>query len=269
MVTKLYKYEFLHYVKSLLPFWLIIPIIAIVNRVIQLFETNNAIFKLIFGSSIVTFVIAIAVALVMNVITAITRFYKNLFTAEGYLTMTLPVTVTQHILVKITTAVLFTILTVINVIISLCIVSSGELLVEIIKAIAYTFDAAFKHMGADLILLIIEFIVAMLLGLFTSLFTFYTCITVGQLAKKNRVLMAFGVYFGLSFLSQIFATAMSISFAVAPDFYENLARFIEQNFTGIQVAHLALIFSIIVYLIGSVIHFFISKFIMSKKLNLE
>ena len=54
----------------------------------------------------------------LAVVLGVIRFYKNLFTKEGYLTFTLPVTSTQHILVKSTTAVLVQIVSIIAIMLS-------------------------------------------------------------------------------------------------------------------------------------------------------
>ena len=123
MVKKLFKYEFMYYLKALLPYQIIIPITALVNRIIQLFETKTDIYNIIFGSSVFMFIASVIVSMVMAFVLAISRFYKNLFTSEGYLTLTLPVTATNHIFVKLTTAVTFVFATIINLIILLIIIN--------------------------------------------------------------------------------------------------------------------------------------------------
>ena len=100
MVKKLIKHEFIAYSRSLLPIELALIGIAIVLRFIQFFENQTTGYSILFGSAIFAFCAAIVVCLVMTFIVAIQRYYKNLFKSEGYLTLTLPVTHSQHIFTK-------------------------------------------------------------------------------------------------------------------------------------------------------------------------
>ncbi len=269
MVKKLFKYEFMYYLKALLPYQIIIPITALLNRIIQLFETKTDIYGIVFGSSIFMFIASIVVSVIMAFVLAISRFYKNLFTSEGYLTMTLPVTENNHILVKLTTAVSFIFITVINILISLCIITSGDLLVEIIKAIDYLCKYLFNEVGFNLVFYIIEILTLVILSIFTNLLLYYACITIGQLAKKNRVLMSFVTYFIYYIITQIIGTIFIVFTMIFSIQLESLAIWFFETFTPYQIVHMGLCAGIIFSSVIAVVYFFISKIIIRKKLNLE
>jgi hypothetical protein len=270
MVGKLYKYEILYYLQSLLPIQLLIPVMALLNRIIQIFETDTDGYDLIFGSSVSIFIIAILVCYVMNFVSAITRFYKNLFTAEGYLTMTLPVSETQHIFVKLTTAILFFGLTILNTLISVSIITSGEFLLELFKAIGYTVKLVCEQVGTvNMVFYIIEFILLVICSVASSLLLYYGCITIGQLAKKNRVAAAFGVYFIQYFITQVIATALTVSIRTMPKFYENIVEFFAVNLDVQGIIHVVFGASIVVSVALGAVYFLVSKYIMKNKLNLE
>ena len=185
MVGKLFKYEFLAFMRAVLPFQILMPSAALLLRIVQIFESDTAAYNTVFTSSLVMFIISIAVALVMTFATAITRYYKNLFTYEGYLSFTLPVTERAHILTKLSVSVLWIIISVFVIIASISIATMGEVFVELCKAVAYMTEYLFTHGKWDFVFFIIEFVILAICLISTALLLFYGCITVGQLAKKN------------------------------------------------------------------------------------
>ena len=68
----------------------------------------------------------IMVALAFPFVYSVIRFYRNLFTGEGYLSFTLPVTPANHLWVKVVTAVSFSLLSVLVAALSGVIITAGE-----------------------------------------------------------------------------------------------------------------------------------------------
>lgn len=268
MVKKLFKYEIIAYTRSMFPFAILMLCTSILTRIIQIFETDSSVYTTIFNSSVTMYVISIILVTIMMFITAITRFYKNLFTAEGYLSFTLPVTGYQHITVKLLTTLLFELITSLMIILSLGIATAGELLYEIIKSGTYLFERAVENTGLDFIIIVIEFVFLVLFAQISSILLFYACITIGQLAKKNRVLAAFGVYFGYYFITQTVATLFLAFFTVNDNFIKFLDSLFA-NYSEIQIIQIVLLAAIIFNLIAGVVYFIISNTIIKKKLNLE
>lgn len=272
MVKKLFKHEMLSYLRLWLPTQAVLFAIAIFMRIILFFENDGVIFGITFGSSVFLYAVAIIAAIGITEVFAIVRFYKNLFTHEGYLTFTLPVSPMAHIFVKVGTAVLFSVLTFVAILVSAMIVTSGELLIEIFKAIGYIVKQVFTHAdGLHLVLYLLEMIVLFLVSLAGSLLFYYTCIAIGQMAKKNRVLAAFGVYFGFYVLSQIISTVFTIGLAIFPDAFDalmqNIGIFAESH--PYAFVHLLFISMTLISAAFSALYFFITHLIIRKKLNLE
>ncbi len=267
MVKKLFKYEFIHYMRALLPFELILLIVASFSRIIQIFDDGSQTYNIIFGSSTVMYGIAIVLCLVMCFVSAITRYYKNLFTAEGYLTMTLPVTENQHLFVKWITAFLTVVISFVIIMISACIMLLGEPLVEVFKAITYLFKDFYEMSAIHTVSITIEVIVGIFLAILYVLMLFYTCITIGQLAKKNRILASFGVYFGYYVLTQIFGTIVLVLMMTT-----NLVERIGNLFMEFNVAetfHIIFGFLAIFIILLTCVFIIICKKIIRKRLNLE
>ena len=140
MVKKLFKHEIAYYMRSMLPVYGILGAIAVFGRIIQFFEADNTIYNTVNIIAILSYVVAIIAVMAMSYVFTITRFYRHLFTSEGSLSFTLPVTPTQHILTKLTTAVITHAASLVVILLSACIITAGDVLVEVIKAAAYIVD---------------------------------------------------------------------------------------------------------------------------------
>ena len=233
MVKKLMKYDFLAYLRSLIPMDLVLLGIAILTRLEQFFENQSTSYRIMIISSVVALVIASIVALVMTAVLCISRFYRNLFSAEGYLSLTLPVTHSQHILSKTISSILISIVTCLSVLISWSVASAGELFAEICKAGSYLFSLAFSRFGTGhVILWVLEAVLLFIAVTAAFYLMMYACLTIGQLAKKNRILAAVGVFFGYYIFNQILGTVMIIVWVSSP----HLAERVRQLFTDLKIA---------------------------------
>ena len=270
MVRKIMKHEMFAYLRMLLPAQLILIAIALISRFILFFESDNSIFGLSYSSSVIIFILASIVLAVMTFVICLVRFYKNLFSLEGYLTFTLPAKTSQLIWTKLLLSFIFTILSVIVIFLSFCIVMSGDVLVEVFKAIGYLFGLFFKDTGVHGGFYIAEVIVLMLVSIFTSYLLWYACFAVGQLTRKNRVLLSFGVYFGYYFACQILGTIMMIIFSILAEkttLFEGIISFIDKN--PHASAHIFFVVSIVWTVILGIIYYAVPQHIIKKKLNLE
>lgn len=269
MVKKLFKHEIFAYLKTLTPVYIILCGIALMARLLQFFENGGTVYKIIFGSATVVYVISIIVAIILTLILVITRFYKNMFSSEGYLTHTLPVTADQHIIVKTVTAVLFQLITVFAVLISACIITAGELLKEILKAIAYMYNFFNTSFEQNLAFYIIEVVLMLLIALTAEILLFYAVISVGQLFRKNRVIAAIGVYFGYYIVTQIIGTVLvvAVTLLANTELMSAIVSFISAN--PFKTAHIAFIAFAVFYAVLAAVYYLITSIIVRKKLNLE
>lgn len=214
MVKKLFKHEFIAYWRVMSIVYLVLFTVAGAGRVIQFFETDSTPYKIVFTFSCITYGISILAALGFTFVLGIVRFYKNLFTGEGYLTLTLPVTPSQHIWVKVATAVCMELVTLVAVLLSGCIITAGDMLVEIWKAAAYLLGQLWGEIGAQSIAIGSEIAVLFLLGSFSSYLLYYTFIAIGQLFKKHRILAAVGAYFVYYIASQVVSTILVVVISI-------------------------------------------------------
>lgn len=269
MVKKLFKHEFLSYARVMSIVYLILLTVATANRIIQFFEADTIVYSIINTFSWITYFISVIMVFIFAFWMNIVRFYRNLFSTEGYLTFTLPVTTTQHILVKAVTALVVGIVTVLVALISGCIVTAGELLVEIWKAIVFLIEEAFGNAGIQFVFIAIDIIVFLLVGAFASILLYDTCISIGQLSKKNRVLAAVGAYFVYYIARQIIGTIIVVIFTqlAMNGFIEKIAIWIGNH--PYAATHIGFGTAILLSGVFAFVEFFVIRKIITNKLNLE
>lgn len=270
MVKKLMKHEMLYYVRLMIPMYIVLLGVALLGRVLQIFESDTTAYDILFGSSVFAFVASIIVMLVLTMVFSIVRFYRHLFSGEGYLSFTLPVTPAQHIMVKVVGACCFTLATVAAALLSACVFVQGEVLVEVWKALVYLLKTfAETTYVRQLPLYALEFVVLFLVALVAGYLLYAACIAIGQTFRKNRVLAAVGVYFGYYMITQAISTVFSIalSFVMYSDAYDSIVAFMEAHIAG--MIHTMFLVSIVIYAIMALVYFVITHYIMKNKLNLE
>lgn len=269
MVKKLYKHEMFYYIRSLLPVYFILLGVAVLGRFVKFFETDTTAYSILRGTSIFVLVVAVLVTLVLSFVFAIVRFYKNMFSGEGYLTLTLPVTPTNHLLVKMISAVIVNVASVIVSLLAICLFMAGDNLNKAAMKIVDVIEDLAKGLEGQLPFYILETTLILLISLVSSILLFYMCISLGQLFCKNRILAAVGVYFGLYVFNQIFGTILSVVLTIFADTW--LVNLFTNLFERDYLTTIHMIFGVgIVWsILVALVYFLISKFVLTKKLNLE
>ena len=265
MVKKLFKHEMHALWRSMIPIWCLLGGASVLGRFIQLFEQDTIVYSIISGSAGVFYVVLLVACIVCPFIFGVTRFHRNLFTGEGYLSFTLPVTAQQHILVKLAASIIVQLVTLVAAVLSVIIVTFGDLTVEIGKAVWYLLKLSVREWGAHMPLYLAEGIIGVLVVLLTEMLLFYACICIGQLSKKNRVLAAVGAYFAIYGIKQVLGTIM-ILIGTAIDWEPFVIWVSEHPFATV---HLAMCGGIVLEVLLGGLYFFLAHRIISRRLNLE
>ena len=271
MVKKLIKHECIYYLRTLSLFLPIVLIMAVITRLFIFLDSSIIFLNIIKISSISIFVLSCLFLMVISTVICIQRFYKNMYSAEGYLTFTLPVTNAEHIFVKLLVAVISEMTCLLTIIASICIVISSQPFSDLINYINGALnDLLLPEVGvAGSVLYVIEVIILLLTSSISTLLLYYACITIGQTAKKNRVLAALGAYFAYYLITQMLNTIFSIVSAIAGSFHflQLVLAFIESNTAAAM--HIYFCGVIIANCITATIFWIVTQKIMTKKLNLE
>ncbi|MBE6763115.1 MAG: hypothetical protein E7553_01980 [Ruminococcaceae bacterium] len=267
MVRKLLKYECLYYAKSLLLFEGILLALAVLNRILSSVNTADENLEILHIVLSVIAMLGCAACFIMAFVMVLTRFYKNLFTAEGYLMFTLPVTEAQHIFAKLIAAVLAMISAGLTTVLYWLIVFSYDTMLEDFwRELCTVFDMAYIDIGVHLYFYIAEVLLLTLISFFVSVLFFYMCIAIGQILKiKNRVLGAVAAYFGITVIWDV------ISPYIIRFFGELFGVKLTNLMTTypIQTMHGILLTAIGVEALAMALYFVVTHAIMKHKLNLE
>lgn len=273
MVGKMIKYDFMSFFRLLFPVQLIVIGIAVLNRIIQIFERETSTYSTVFISSIVLLVIACVVALVMSYVIGIVRFYQGLYSNEGYLSHSLPVTSAQHIWSKLIVSLLFECGTLLAIFIAANVAVIGEVGSEVYKAAGYLAKEFFAEVHFNGVLYGLEWLLILLAAMASSLLMMYFCISIGQLVNRKKILLAFGVLFGLYMLGQILATILIIVGPLLlqnPGFEAFLQGIVDWAAANrIAALHIGSLLVLFGQAVLGFVYFLVTERIMTKRLNLS
>lgn len=203
------------------------------------------------------------------------RFYKNVFTDQGYLTNTLPVTPDQIILSKGITGLAWTVINILTVLLSGIIFSANSFSFSEMFRSFREFFGVIHHVPACGWL----GIVLLLLTPFIMIALLYFSVAVGNLIASHKVLGAVITYFVTNFATQIiYLFAFAFSFVAPAEQFANqieVATAGEMINTDMMTSALngllcpGLISSIILTVVLIAVFWFVTRLIMTKKLNLQ
>lgn len=251
-------------------FLAIFTVFGVISLNAKIWENDSPIIEALAAFVLLFYYIALIVISFVTILYTAVRFYKNLYTDEGYLMHTLPVTQKSLIISKLIVSYIWTIITGLVIMGSifalLCAtfsssgadISLAELFSKFIEEITSpSLLAEFKDIfgiGFYHFLTVILFIC--IISPIYSILMIYTSISLGQLFKKHKVLGSILSYIGIYTLIQIISSIIT-----APALFSNTYS---RNALGPTIYF---------YLAGSIamgiIFFFVTEFIMKKKLNLD
>lgn len=288
MLRKLLKHEYKATGRFFLPVYGIFAALLVIERLSMLATQRLAgqegpvgqlasILMVIF--TIIT-VLGILAMVVSPLIYAISRFYRNMLGDEGYLSFTLPVTTSQHIWSKLLVAASWQILTVLV----MCLygflfaltMDAGEVW-AFFHGIGRVFMEAMQAVGAWAIVLPVLAVVAILTQMCGELLTLYSAMSIGQTSNKHKFLNSAGIYILIKFV-----TAFILQFLAAALMAARMGWWFDATDAAISASiglqwtnGEACRFVLVVLLVGiaingllGMLHFFLSRYFLTKRLNL-
>lgn len=280
MLKKLFKYEWVFFWKvptAINLFLIIITIVGIVSLASPFWELDIWGIDIMLGLAIFFYVLAIAACSIAVTVYVAVRYYKNIYTDEGYLTNTLPVTARQIVLSKLFTSLIWTMLT--GIVVSLSVFS-------LIYTALYSSDSGFwadlmrdlpdfmkvfrEEMGISFSFFLLLLLIQTVLTTAFSILKIYTAIALGQLFTKHKVAGAFLWYVGEFVIFQIISSinnnasplsggAFGYAFGVSYYNYNRLGDIIIPS----------TLISIVTTLIFSAVLYFITEHMLKNQLNLD
>ena len=227
-------------------------------------DTQTTMLGVAFSFYIIIYIVSVfAIVLVMKYYFFL-RYYKNLFTDQGYLMHTLPVKSTDLINSKLIIAVLWQFIT--GIVVGICIVIIvfsfadifGELSIMDFKEAFHDIETEFDEIVKGVPLIASGIISGLVTPIFEILLM-YMAVGIGQQSKKNRlflsVMVLIGLYMGKRFISSCLSVPLQM-LVINEDI----------SLTTVNVGAVLVALAIIAMTVGL---YFLNKYFLEKKLNLE
>jgi hypothetical protein len=215
--------------------------------------------------------VAVVAYMLLNLIMIFRRFYTNLFTDQGYLTFTLPVSRTGVMASKFLMGYIYVTACVIIVILGTVVMrifntAEGLVDVELLQRWSTGLQEFWTDVGWVGLVYIAELLLMALAAEACVLLLYYSCITIGSvLVKKHKIMAAIGIYYGGNM-------AITIAFVIA------IVVFVDSSFVSRvgdipeawQFQFINAMFALIIAAIALVawLLFFFNVRLLHKKLNL-
>lgn len=261
MLGRLLKYEIKSTARIYLPMYLLLFLMAVINRVFISINTETLQVPLVISmTAYVSIIVAISV---MTLVVTIQRFYKNLLTDEGYLMFTLPVSVDANILSKLLVATLWNITSAVISVFSVLVLALDR---ESISEFAEMWREILEFMStmnSAFVIVMFQGIVLVLLSIIVAILNIYVAIAIGHMVQKHRVAGSLIAFFVIGLAEQIVMTFLIEIFSNSGwfDFFNKMLP--------VDQIQWALWVMIIGVLILGAIFYYGTKYILKNKLNLE
>jgi len=269
MLGRLLKYEFRATGRVFLPFFGALIVVSIISRILGLLSGSTgggaaAISESPYIIGVVLSIMLMVAVVVVAFILMIQRFSKNLIGDEGYLMFTLPVTVDSLIFSKMIASAVWTVLSAVFVVISVMIMALADLN-QLFSSLSKFLGDIFSSDAVNA-LTCIQVIIFIILTLFSSSLTFYMCISLSMLFNRRRGLASVGIYMLLMTFVQTL-TALGAGF-ISTDLAGFLFGWVG-NLSAAGTGNIFLLGMNLVGIVGGGVMYFITRWMLSRKLNLE
>ena len=260
MIGKLLKYEFRYMIKDFariyVGYGVLVLILAIMTGVLKGSPNEGFVFMALFTSLVTIYAVFTFILAFLTITHNVKRFRINMFSREGYLTNTLPVTPEQHIVAKVIAGAVNFIISYVVIILGLSLLFSGDQSFNLIQEL---FDEIFESIKNGLLL---PMFLMTATGYLAVLLCGYLSSALRSMIGGNKgkgSLLVIGMIFGYLFIIiMITATMESRRYSIY-GYYRNPVS---------ATAFRYYIFSL-VHTIIAVIEFFSITHIIKNRLNLQ
>lgn len=265
MLGKLIKHEWKAVGKVLIIMHVALILMAIIGKVMLSIDVLRKA-ELMWSSLLCLYVLSVIAVGVGTHIYLAMRFYKNMYTDEGYLSFTLPVKAWEHIFSK-------TLISLIWILVDAVVISVSIIILVMYKGMGTDFLQVWNELvavltgnGMVVTWRAIQMVITVILSLVSTSLTYYFSISIGQLFNSHKMLAAVVVYFITVNALQVISTVSSAAYLmVIRDKVIETETFRETFSMFGGMLNIGMMEQIIV-VVG---FWLITNFIMNKKLNLE
>ena len=270
MLRKLIKHEFRATGRVMLPLFLILLVTSVgANLSVRgMLDTPYKVLDVLGSLLVMAFAVAIFGVCVMSVVVMVQRFYKNLLQDEGYVMMTLPVSVHQHIWSKLIVSAVWFALTIVMVCVAGLIMAFD---ISAIEEIGDLFRELFRYATAYYALngtaIVAEFLVVCFLGSCAMCLHFYTALAIGHSFSGHKMAWSVAWYFIIQFAVQ-FVGGMLVTL-LDESWLHHLLLGWTDNISAMASVHLGMVTVILGEVVYGAVFYILTTYFLKKRLNLE
>ena len=263
MLNKLLKYDLKWTYKVLIVFYILSLISSIISRYLMGIE-NSMLFNII-AQITSGFTVAMVINAFINCLMRLwSRFVRNVYQDESYLTHTLPVEAKTIYASKVISAIICVFTTVLVSLISLfiCYYSAHnlELLKDALEIAANTYNTTvFNFVFIVSFLIFLEIVFIILIG--------YVGIIIGHKSNKNKMVKTIIISFSLYMLTQIITLILIFIYGLLNPEVMNLIK--TTSNISLDAIKNIMFLAIIIYTIYDLIYLFIGKIQLEKGINVD
>lgn len=271
MLGKLIKYEFRGTVRYFLPFYLAAVALVVINKGVMLFEyiisKGNSNSDFLLASTVLAMMVFVMLSMAIGISTIIFivgRFYKNLFTDEGYLMHTLPVKASTHIWAKLIVACVWSVISGLVAILGIVIILSGTPIGNEISDFFGNFGIAAEEfqsfVGTNIYVFIAEIGINLIVAIPATILTYYLAVTLGSvMIPKHKAVGGIVVYFIINIVRQILSGGFGIAATLLSVYTDTETAYFNITVIG----------SMAIMMMLGIASYFISVYVIKNKLNLD
>jgi len=283
MLGKLIKHDMRVLSRVLLPMFLGIAAISLLSSLALAFNVKNlgenvhGVLQTVLSIStgIFTFfgIIALCAGTLVTLFLVVRHFYNSVMSSEGYLTFTLPVTTGKILFSKMLTGYIWMILC--AVLSLLCVfllilvgsAPAGSFInTDIFRFIGEGFSELSKYWESSYTVFLVEVLLSCIIAPLELLLQIYVSIVIGSMiSRKYKILTSIGIYLAISIVTGILSSIIT-AFGSFSGYYDNVEVFasaIMRLFSPMMLA------SMVFTLVCSAAYYFVTRYLLTNKLNLE
>lgn len=218
---------------------------------------------------VVGYILLLSALSVLTLVYIVVHFYRSMFSAQGYLTFTLPATATQIVSAKLLSAFIFELINTVCVTLSVIFALWGVVAYSLKEGISEFFEyfGDFKEVFTELFglgpLTIVLYIVFALVSVLTSILIFYCAMCIGQLWQKHKVLGSVVAYFAITIVTRIITTIVQLGSGTFG------SLLFDTDLDTAKYFNHTMSINTVLFVIIAVIMYFVCIYTTNRKLNLD
>lgn len=268
MLVKLLKQEMKSKIRVMLLIYEILAAATLLVGIVALYNkyVHSRVSNMIYVVSGSLYIVTIVVLVITSFIYLCVSFYQSMYSAQGYLTHTLPVKTTAVLNTKIAASFVYMVLTAAVVLVLVGInglIVDGIGIGELFRTAGLVMQNIYDETGINGAFLIGFVIIIGMLGCLDALLLFFAGSSIGQLFHRSKGAWGIAAGIGLYYVTQIITLVIIVLVANAA------AAAYRNHLTYDVILGWVMPGMIAVFSFWAVVYYIISRIIVQKHLNLE